>query len=55
MDNLEKIKNIKTKKELKDLINKDKSLKEEFIKDFLGSNLSELLKGVDLDDISIDF
>lgn len=56
MNNLEKLNNIKNKEELKNLIDKDRSFKEEFLKDYLGEEMfiTLLNSGIDLDDIEVN-
>ena len=56
MNNLEKLNNIKNKEELKNLIDKYRSFKEEFLKDYLGEEMfiTILNSGIDLDDIEVN-
>ena len=56
MNNLEKIKNIKNKEEFKNLIDKDRSFKEDFLKDYLGEEMfiTLLNSGINLDDIEVN-
>lgn len=56
MNNLEKLNNIKNKEEFKNLIDKDRSFKEEFLKDYLGEEMfiTLLNSGIDLDDIEVN-
>ena len=56
MNNLEKLNNIKNKEEFKNLIDKDRSFKEDFLKDYLGEEMFIRLlnSGINLDDIEVN-
>ncbi len=56
MNNLEKLNNIKNKEEFKNLIDKDRSFKEDFLKDYLGEEMfiTLLNSGINLDDIEVN-